>query len=58
LNVAINEKAASDVISKAINFLDDEILDDYNKLLAEAKKLRDKEKSKEKGLKAETDYLA
>ncbi|MDO9593947.1 MAG: MG2 domain-containing protein [Lutibacter sp.] len=58
LNVAINEKAASEVISKAINFLDDEILDDYNKLLAEAKKLRDKEKSKEKGLKAETDYLA
>jgi len=58
LNVAINEKAASEVISKAVNFLDDEILDDYNKLLAEAKKLRDKEKSKEKGLKAETDYLA
>jgi uncharacterized protein YfaS (alpha-2-macroglobulin family) len=58
LNVAINEKAASEVISKAINFLDDEILDDYNKLLAEAKKLREKEKSKEKGLKAEADYLA
>jgi len=53
LNVAINEKAASEVISKAVNFLDDD-----NKLLAEAKKLRDKEKSKEKGLKAETDYLA
>lgn len=58
LNVAINEKAASEVISKALNFLDEEILVDYNKLLAEAKKLRDQEKSKEKGLKAETDYLA
>ncbi|NEW79373.1 MAG: alpha-2-macroglobulin, partial [Gelidibacter sp.] len=58
LNVAINEKAASEVILKAINFLDEEILDDYSKLLAEAKKLKEKEKSKEKGLKAETDYLA
>ncbi|MFZ2430865.1 MAG: MG2 domain-containing protein [Lutibacter sp.] len=58
LGVKINEKAASEMISKAIKFLDEEILDDYNKLLAEAKKLRDKEKSKEKGLKAETDYLA
>jgi hypothetical protein len=52
------DKLAQNIISKAINFLDEEILDDYNKLLAEAKKLRDKEKSKEKGLKAETDYLA
>ena len=45
LNVAIDEKAASEVILKAVNFLDDEILDDYYKLLAEAKKLRDKEKA-------------
>ncbi|OGS74341.1 MAG: alpha-2-macroglobulin [Flavobacteria bacterium RIFCSPLOWO2_12_FULL_35_11] len=52
------DKSAQNIISKAVNFLDEEILDDYNKLLAEAKKLRDKEKSKEKGLKAETDYLA
>ncbi|MDD3722823.1 MAG: MG2 domain-containing protein, partial [Lutibacter sp.] len=58
LNVAINEKTASEVISKALNFLDEDILDDYNKLLTEAKKLREKEKSKEKGLKAESDYLA
>lgn len=58
LNVAINEKTASEVISKAVNFLDDEIWDDYTKLFTEAKKLRDKEKSKEKGLKAEKDYLA
>lgn len=52
------DKSAQNIISKAVNFLDEEILDDYNKLLAEAKKLKDKEKSKEKGLKAETDYLA
>ncbi|PKP14499.1 MAG: alpha-2-macroglobulin [Bacteroidetes bacterium HGW-Bacteroidetes-3] len=58
LNVAVKEKAASEVISKAVNFLDEEILDDYNKLLSEAKKLRAQEKSKEKGLKAEADYLA
>ncbi|MDO9276682.1 MAG: alpha-2-macroglobulin, partial [Lutibacter sp.] len=58
LNVAINEKAISEVISKAIGFLDDEILDDYNKLLEEAKNIKDKEKSKEKGLNAETAYLA
>src|SRR4030065_1206226 len=32
LNVAINEKAASEVILKSVNFLDDEILDNYNKL--------------------------
>ncbi|MDO9038511.1 MAG: alpha-2-macroglobulin family protein, partial [Lutibacter sp.] len=58
LNIIQESAPSRIVISKAINFLDDEILDDYNKLLAEAKKLRDKEKSKEKGLKAETDYLA
>jgi uncharacterized protein YfaS (alpha-2-macroglobulin family) len=52
------DKSAQNIISKAVNFLDEEILDDYNKLLAEAKKLRDKEKSKEKGIKAEIDYLA
>ncbi|MBE0423588.1 MAG: alpha-2-macroglobulin [Lutibacter sp.] len=52
------DKSVKNIISKAVNFLDEEILDDYNKLLAEAKKLRDKEKSKEKGLKAETDFLA
>lgn len=52
------DKSAQNIISKAVNFLDEEILDDYNKLLAEAKQLKDKEKSKEKGLKAETDYLA
>lgn len=58
LNVTLSEKVASEVISKAVNFLDEEILDDYNKLLQEAKKLKEKEKTKEKGLKAEIDYLA
>jgi hypothetical protein len=58
LNVAINEKTVSEVISEAVNFLDEEILDDYNKVLTEAKKLKEKEKTTEKGLKAESDYLA
>ncbi|GGK47489.1 MULTISPECIES: alpha-2-macroglobulin family protein [Flavobacteriaceae] len=58
LNVIMNNQEESQkMIAKAVQFLDDEILDDYNKLLKEAKKLRDKATTKSKGIKAEKDYL-
>jgi TonB-dependent SusC/RagA subfamily outer membrane receptor len=46
------------IIRKAVQFLDDDIEDDYNKLLFEAKKIREKAKNKQQGLKDETTYLA
>jgi uncharacterized protein YfaS (alpha-2-macroglobulin family) len=57
LNVVEN-KDVEKMMVKAVNFLDDEILDDYNKLLNEAQKLREKEKTKAKGIKAEKEFLA
>jgi uncharacterized protein YfaS (alpha-2-macroglobulin family) len=57
LNVNQNNDA-SQMIFKAVKFLDTEILDDYNKLLKEAEKLREKAKTKSKGIKAEKEYLA
>ncbi|MDV7185785.1 MG2 domain-containing protein [Lutibacter sp. TH_r2] len=45
------------MITKAVKFLDDEILNDYNKLLEQAKKIRDKAKTKAKGIKAEQEFL-
>jgi len=44
-------------MTKAVVFLDDEILDDYNKLLEQAKKIREKAKTKSKGIKAEKEFL-
>ena len=46
------------VIKKAVQFLDDDIEDDYNKLLYEAKKIREKATTKQQGLKDEEAYLA
>ncbi|SNR77759.1 alpha-2-macroglobulin family protein [Lutibacter flavus] len=57
LNVNQNNDA-SQMILKAVKFLDSEILDDYNKLLKEAKKIREKAKTTKKGLKDEAEYLA
>ncbi|WP_111706591.1 alpha-2-macroglobulin family protein [Lutibacter citreus] len=57
LNVTEN-KETEKMISKAVQFLDDEILDDYNKLLKEGKKIRDKAKTTSKGIKAEKEFLA
>ena len=56
LNVVENSETEKMII-KAVKFLDDEILNDYNKLLKEAKKIRDKAKTKTKGIKAEKEYL-
>uniref|UniRef100_UPI003563F005 carboxypeptidase-like regulatory domain-containing protein n=1 Tax=Lutibacter sp. TaxID=1925666 RepID=UPI003563F005 len=46
------------IIKKAVQFLDDDIEDDYKKLLAEAKKIREKAKTTTQGLKDEAAYLA
>ncbi len=46
------------MLEKAVKFLDDEILDDYNKLLKHASIIRKKAKTKAKGLKLEREYLA
>ncbi|MBI9040591.1 MG2 domain-containing protein [Lutibacter sp.] len=46
------------IIKKAVQFLDDDIEDDYNKLLIEAKKIREKAKTKQQGVKDEATYLA
>ena len=56
LNV-IENKQTEKMIVKAVSFLDNEILDDYNKLLKQAKKIRDKAKTKSEGFKAEQEYL-
>ncbi|WP_299524318.1 alpha-2-macroglobulin [uncultured Lutibacter sp.] len=52
-----SDKSVENIISKAVNFLDEEVLDDYNKLLKQAKKIRDLAKTKEQGIKAEKAYL-
>ena len=53
-----NKKESSDLITSAVQFLDEEILADYEQLLNEANKLRDKENSKQKGNAAKIAYLA
>ncbi|SDX09802.1 TonB-dependent outer membrane receptor, SusC/RagA subfamily, signature region [Lutibacter oricola] len=55
--VEMTDGEASKMITKAVQFLDDEILDDYNKLLERAKKTREKAKTKSKGIKAEKEFL-
>ncbi|REE80469.1 alpha-2-macroglobulin family protein [Lutibacter oceani] len=58
LNVSMNNQEESQkMIAKAVQFLDDELLDDYGKLLNEAKKIRERAKTTSKGIKAEKDYL-
>ena len=56
LNVVENSETEK-MITKAVKFLDDEILDDYNKLLKRTKEIREKAKTKSKGVKAEKEYL-
>ncbi|MCF6280097.1 MAG: carboxypeptidase-like regulatory domain-containing protein [Flavobacteriaceae bacterium] len=57
LGVSSDKKIAK-TIHKAVQFLDEEILDDYKKLLKRAKKIRKEAKTKSKGIKAEREYLA
>jgi len=45
------------MLNKAVKFLDDEILDDYNRLLKQAKKIREREKNKAEGIRKEKEFL-
>ncbi|MFK5957963.1 MAG: carboxypeptidase-like regulatory domain-containing protein [Lutibacter sp.] len=56
LNV-VESKETEKMIVKTVQFLDDEILEDYNKVLKQAKKIRERAKTKSKSIKAETAYL-
>jgi len=46
------------MLNKAVKFLDDEILSDYNELLKQARIIRKRAKTKAEGLKLEAEYLA
>jgi len=46
------------MLNKAVKFLDDEILDDYNQLLKQASIIRKRAKTKAAGLKKEKEFLA
>jgi hypothetical protein len=58
LNVEIESNDAQKMIYKAVKFLDEELVNDYNELLKQADKLKEKAKTKELGLKAAADFLA
>ncbi|MBP9602356.1 MAG: alpha-2-macroglobulin, partial [Lutibacter sp.] len=59
LKVDLNsEEKIQNIQRKVVQFLDDEIEDDYKKLLFEAKKIREKAKTTAQGLKDEAAYLA
>jgi uncharacterized protein YfaS (alpha-2-macroglobulin family) len=55
----VNQNGSEEtILNKAVQFLDEEILDDYQKLLENAANIGKREKTTSKGLKAEKDYLA
>ena len=56
LNVVLDGSQES-IVKKAVKFLDEDILDDYNKLLERAEEIRKKAKTNKKGLKDEKEYL-
>ncbi|MFD1293531.1 MG2 domain-containing protein [Lutibacter holmesii] len=58
LNVQFGDEEAQKMIAKAVKFLDEEILNDYNKLLKQAQKIKAKAKTEELGTKAAANYLA
>jgi hypothetical protein len=54
----MTNKDALKMIEKAVLFLDNEIIEDYNSLLKQAKKIREEAKTKAEGVIAENAYLA
>ncbi len=58
LNVTLTGVEMSSMLAKAVKFLDDEILNDYNELLKQARIIRKRAKTKAEGLKLEREYLA
>jgi len=58
LGVVSTNKKTKQILKKAISFLDDEILFDYNRLIRQANEIKKLAKTKSKGLLAEKKYLA
>ncbi|WP_139958403.1 alpha-2-macroglobulin family protein [Flavicella sediminum] len=58
LGIQGNSVTEEKIIKKALQFLDKEITDDYNKLTQKASEIRQRENNKNKGIQAEKDYLA
>jgi hypothetical protein len=56
--LGVAENNTKKMLEKAVKFLDDEILEDYNNLLKQAKRIREKEKNKAVGVKKEKEFLA
>lgn len=52
------EKEVENITSKAVKYLDNEIVKDYNELLKQARILKESSKDKGEGLKKEKDFLA
>jgi uncharacterized protein YfaS (alpha-2-macroglobulin family) len=53
-----NTTKTSQIIDKAIQFLDNQLLDDYNELLRQAKRIKERASNKAKGEKLAQEYLA
>lgn len=58
LGVSDFDKSTKKMIEKSVKFLDDEFLEQYEKLLKRAEKIRKKSKTEKKGEKAYQDYLS
>ncbi|WP_298765658.1 MG2 domain-containing protein [uncultured Polaribacter sp.] len=58
LGVTDFKKSTKKMIEKSVQFLDDELLEHYKKLLERAKEIRQKSKTKKQGEKAYAAYLA
>ncbi|MCF6347936.1 MAG: MG2 domain-containing protein [Flavobacteriaceae bacterium] len=56
--LGVAENNTKQMLEKTVKFLDDEILDDYNDLLKQAKRIREKEKNKAVGIRKEKKFLA
>ncbi len=57
-STALRTGSIESMLNKAVKFLDDEILDDYNDLLKQASIIRKRAKTKAAGLKKEREFLA
>ena len=58
LGISDFDTSTDKMIKKAVSFLDDELIEKYNRLLKNAEKIREKAKDKTKGEKAYKEYLA
>ncbi len=58
LGVTNFDKSTQKMIQKSVQFLDNELIEQYNKLLERASEIKEQAKTEKKGEKAYTDYLA